>query len=297
MSSNHRMRMGASAARIGVERKKRWFMRVVVRLLTIAALACAVAAFALPIVLMVGTSLKEYRLIFTVPPKWLFKPTVEHYVRVFAQTPILRCFENSMIVAITTTSITLVAAIPAAYAIARLRFPGREEIAFFLVLVRMVPTMALILPVFLIARSLGLLNTRTSIVLVHTLVNVPFVIWLMQSFFVGVPVEMEESALVDGCTRIGALIRVVIPVVLPGLLVSAVFTFLYSWNEFAFAMILSGPSTQTLPVMVQGLRTPTEILWGQIFAVSSIIAAPVFIFTWVIQRFFVQGMTSGAIKG
>lgn len=261
----------------------------------------AVVAFVIwvliPIYAVFSNSLKPSLIIFSSPPKWIFHPTFEHYRHVLGRLRFDRYLENSLIVAVGSTSLALIIGTPAAYAFARMRMRGREFLAFLILFSRMVPAFVLVVPMFLIFSHLHLVNTYRALILAHTTFELPLVIWLMRSFFEDLPAELEEAARVDGASRFGAFLRVALPLSAPGLTSTAILCMLFSWNEFLFALVLSGPSTRTMPVGVSSFIGTVSIDWGGSSAAAVLAMIPIFVLGLAVQRFLVRGLTMGAVKG
>jgi ABC-type glycerol-3-phosphate transport system permease component len=196
-----------------------------------------------------------------------------------------------------TTVGSLVLGTLAGYGFSRVKFRGSEALRFLVLLTRMLPRMTLVVPYYLMMLKIGMLDTYTGLVIAYISFALPFSIWLLIGFFDDVPIEVEEAAMVDGCTPLGTLIRVVIPIAAPGLAVAAIFAFLVSWNEFLFALILSGPASKTLPVVIAGLTTDLGPLYGEMSAAAVMVMLPNVVMTLVMQRYVVRGLTLGAVKG
>jgi multiple sugar transport system permease protein len=204
--------------------------------------------------------------------------------------------QNSAIAAVSSTAVAVIFGAPAAYTLARFRFKARSNLAFWILSLRMTPPIAAIIPLFILLRTFQLLDTLQGLILVYTTFNLPFVIWLMRGFFEDLPIELEESAMVEGCSRYGAFFRVALVLASPGLAAAAIFTFLFTWNEFLFALILTGTSARTMPVAVQLFMRETGIDWGHMCAAAVVMMVPMLIFTLFIKRYLVRGLTFGAVK-
>ncbi|MFQ5926761.1 MAG: carbohydrate ABC transporter permease [Terriglobia bacterium] len=265
------------------------------------ALALALGVTLVPIYWLVTISLKTVVEQFVVPPLWFhFQVTLEHYYDTFFLRPFGTYFWNSVLVAAVATALALTLGVPAAYALARLPMNRNwsRHLSFWILSTRMVPPIVTILPLFLLLRNLGLLNTRLSLILVYTGFNLPFVIWMMRGFFVEFPSEVEEAAWVDGSSRLRALVDVVLPLVTPGLAATAIFCLIIAWNEFLFALILTQTdAAMTLPVGIAGRVTQYEIKWGAMSAAGVVAMLPIFLFALAVQRYLVRGMSLGAVKG
>lgn len=256
-------------------------------------IACLIILF--PLLWTLRTSFAFKVIAYKIPPKWIFKPTLENYNIIFNRHPFPLFFANSLIVAFATTLVCLFIGAPAAYSYSRFR-TGGNTLRVSMLATQMLPAITLVIPFFLILKSVGLYNTRLSLVITYVTFNIPFVVWILIGFFQGVPRELDESALVDGCTRFTAFIRIIIPISLPGLLSAGVFSFVLSWNEFLFALILTGKKTKTLPVAISGLITQQGIQIGAISAATIIIILPMILLYFGLRTFLIKGMVAGAVK-
>jgi multiple sugar transport system permease protein len=260
------------------------------------AIALVVAWSVFPLLMVVLTSFKSRLDAFRMPPVWLFKPTLSNYREVFELSPFGTYFVNTLVIAAASTAIALVLGSLAAYSLARFRFRAGEQLSFWIISIRMTPPVAAAIPVFILMRQLGLLDTRLGLIIMYTTFNLPFAIWLMKGFFADIPQGLEESALIDGCSRLQAFWRIAFPLAAPGLMATAVFCFTFTWNEFFFALILTGTRSQTLPVAITSFIRETGIMWGQMFAAAVLVMAPMVLFTLLVQRYLVRGLTLGAVK-
>ncbi|MBC7909793.1 MAG: carbohydrate ABC transporter permease [Pyrinomonadaceae bacterium] len=265
----------------------------------LALLACVVSL--IPVYWMITISLKSEVDQFAVPPRWLiFSPTLAHYKDAFVTRSFGQYLLTSAIVAVLSTACALVLGTLAAYALARFRLPRKLDtrLALWILSTRMFPPIVTAVPLFLMMRDVRLLNTKASLIIVYTAFNLPFVVWMMRGFFMEVPREMEEAARVDGDSRLGALRRVVLPLVAPGLAATAVFCLIISWNEFLFALVLTQTdAAMTLPVGIAGRVTQYEIKWGVMSAAGVVAMMPILIFAMAVQRYLVRGLSLGAVKG
>jgi multiple sugar transport system permease protein len=185
----------------------------------------------------------------------------------------------------------------AAYALARFRFRGRQAFRFLFLLPQVTPAVAILVPMFVMFNSLNLTGTYLGIILAHLTLTLPFAIWMMTGFFEDSPIELEESAMIDGCTRLGALIKVVLPVLGPGIAATAALGFITSWNEFLFSSMLTGRDTRTLSVAITSFLTNRALDWGRTAAAGTLILLPVLVFAFFTQRYLVRGLSHGAVKG
>ena len=251
----------------------------------------------LPIAIVVINSFKTTKSIFASSPTIFFSPTLANYRNVFSEVDFTRLLANSSIVALGTMALSLSLGVPAAYALARLKVKGREWWALGILFSRMVPAVVLVVPMYVIFVKLHLIGSYWAMIFADTTFNLPLVVWLMRSFFAEVPEELESAAQVDGCGRTGVFVRVALPLALPGLAATAILCLLFSWNEFLFALTLSGPSTQTVPLGVAGFVGTVSVDWGGSSAAAVVALLPVFALGLFAQRFLVRGLTMGAVKG
>jgi multiple sugar transport system permease protein len=265
-------------------------------LILLGALLVAIA----PVYWMITISLKTEADQFASPPSWFFfTTTFEHYYDAFARS-FGQYLVTSAIVALFSTACALVIGTLAAYSLARFRLPYNldHKLSLWILSTRMFPAIVTAVPLFLMMRDLRLLNTRTSLVIVYTSFNLPFVVWMMRGFFAELPRDLEEAALVDGDSRLGALWRVVLPLVAPGLAATAVFCLIVSWNEFLFALVLTQTdAAMTLPVGIAGRVTQYEIKWGVMSAAGAVAIVPILVFALAVQKYLVRGLSLGAVKG
>lgn len=254
-----------------------------------------------PVYWMLTISLKSDVDQFASPPPWFaFTPTLEHYYDAFVTRGFGGYLLNSAIVSVASTLCALVIGTLAAYALARFELPWRlnRHLSLWILSTRMFPAIVTAVPLFLMMRDLRLLNTRASLIIVYTAFNLPFVVWMMRGFFADLPRDLEEAALVDGDSRLGALWRVVLPLVAPGLAATAVFCLIISWNEFLFALVLTQTdAAMTLPVGIAGRVTQYEIKWGVMSAAAAVALVPILVFALALQKYLVRGLSLGAVKG
>jgi multiple sugar transport system permease protein len=228
-------------------------------------------------------------------------PTLIHYRNVMSDKGKL-ALRNSIVIASCATLFSLVAGTLAAYSLSRFR-TGGKHFAFWLLSQRMMPPVVLVVPYFLLLRDVGKwnasfgLDTRVALIALYTAFNLPFIIWMMRSYFDGVPAELEESAMVDGSTRMGVFWRITLPLSIPGLIATATFAFIFSWTEFLFAVVLTRTDAVTLPVAIAGFSGSQGSNWGQASALAVVATLPVFALSLLVQRHFVRGLTLGAIRG
>lgn len=252
--------------------------------------------FLAPILWLASTAFKTRNDAFSMPPIWLFRPTLGNFEEVIRRTDFLDQYRNSIIVAAATTIITLLLGVPAAYALSRFRFRGQRALAFWILTTRLLPVIGMLFPLYVIFNRLRLLDTYQGLILLHVTFALVVVIWMMRGYFMQVPIELEEAALVDGATRLRALARIVIPLAAPGMAAVSVFTFIISWNEFLFALIFTRARVQTAPVSLLGFMSFEGINWGPLAAAGLMILAPVFFFSLFVLKYLVAGLAMGAVK-
>jgi multiple sugar transport system permease protein len=271
------------------------------RVMIYAALIGAVAVALVPVYWMLTISLKSEVDQFASPPRWLsFSPTLAHYADAFVSRSFGQYLATSATVAVLSTLASVTLGTFAAYALARFRWPAKldQRLSLWILSTRMFPPIVSAVPLFLMMRDLRLLNTTAALVIVYTAFNLPFVVWMMRGFFQELPREMEEAAMIDGDSRLGALFRIILPLVVPGLAATAVFCLIMSWNEFLLALVLTQTdAAMTLPVGIAGRVTQYEIKWGVMSAAGVVAMLPILIFAMSVQRYLVRGLSLGAVKG
>lgn len=248
-----------------------------------------------PLIWVARSSFASKVVIYQSPPPLFFPLSLENYKEIFMTLPFHLYLFNSLYVATMTTIASLIVGIFAAYSFTRFK-TGGSLVPFGILATQMLPPVTLVIPFFLIARIANLFNTRILLIVVYMTFNLPFIIWILIGFFQGIPVSLEEAAITDGCTRSQALFYVILPISLPGILSAALFSFVLSWNEFLFALILSGKEARTLPVGVSALVSQEGILIGPVCAVIMLLILPMVIFYFLAKHFMVHGLTLGAIK-
>jgi multiple sugar transport system permease protein len=267
--------------------------------LTYAGIFVALVFFLFPFLWMVTTSLKGNEDYFSFPPVWIpAEPSLVHYKALFSRGNGWLYFKNSLTVSIMSMAFALLFSVPTAYSVARFRFGGKL-FANFLLLLRTMPAIALVIPIYVLYREAHLSNNYVGLVLLYTVFYIPFAVWLLIGFIRDVPKEIEEAALIDGCSYLQALILVVIPIILPGLAVVALFAFITTWNEFLFAVILTGAETKTMMVLVSSYTSgsPTDTFFGEASASVVLGILPAFLVAFALQRYLVKGLSLGAVKG
>jgi multiple sugar transport system permease protein len=270
-----------------------YFNKFLVYLVVIITVILSIA----PILYLFITSFKPAELTFALPPVWIFTPTLKNYTDVIVGGDFIKYFINSLVVAISATFIALVLGSFAAYGFARFRFHGHFWLRMSVLIPQMLPPITIIVPLYVLFNGLKLIDTQIALIISYLTFTIPLAIWLMIGFFEDVPVDLEESAMIDGCSRFEALFRIILPLVAPGLAATAILGFLYCWNEFLYAVILTGRDARTLPVTITSFMTNKAILWGRITASGSLVLIPVLIFALIAQRYLIRGLSKGAVKG
>lgn len=266
------------------------------RLAHAAGLLLVVALALFPFYWMVTSSLKEQTDLLASPPVWLFQPTLDHYRAIFADQKVLNAVLNSLIVASATTVLAVLLGAPAAYALARFEFRGKSELWFWFISNRMISPIVLALPIYILALQMKLLDTHLVLVLVYLTFNLPIVVWICTDQFRSIPSELEQAARLDGASQFTIFRRIYVPLGLPGIAVSAIFSFIFSWNELLYALVLTRRSVQTAPVVATSFMSGYELPWGKIMATGTVIVLPVTIFALLVSRHMVRGLTMGATK-
>lgn len=272
-------------------RRRKKFVRFVLNFLT--AIIIIVCLF--PFIWTIMTSIKT-RVDTINPAVWIFTPTLENYRAVFQKRDLLFYIKNSIIIVFFTTIISVVLGTMAAYGFARFQFNRKEDLAFWILSLRMLPPMAVVIPFFLMGRFLHLLDKHLFLIIVYLSFNIPFTIWMMRGFIEDIPKEIEESAWVDGCSRFQGLIKIVFPLTLPGIVATAIFCVIQSWNEFALAFFLTSFNSRTVPTTVTFFLTVLGVIWGEMASVGVVATIPILIFAFLVQKYLIRGLTFGAIK-
>ncbi len=271
----------------------------VARYLRIAGGILSCAVFLFPVFWMVLTSFKMPRDIFTTPPTFVFSPTLANYTSNLQHADVLHRMLNTVIVACGAGLISIVAGSMAGYALARLPLRGAGAIGTLILMSRGVPPIALAVPMFLVARNLGLTDQHLTLILAYCTFLIPYVMWLMRGFFKSLPKELEESAMLDGCSRFGAFLKIIVPISLPGLLSTLIFSIILAWEELLFALVLTNRDATTIPVAIAGIAgdTVNGANWGALSAVGTLAVIPVVVFALLVQKWLIKGMADGATKG
>lgn len=252
--------------------------------------------FIFPIFWTFLTSIKANIDAWSMPPKFIFSPSLENYRIVLFEKDFTRFILHSLIVGVLSTFIAIFIGTPLAYALARSRFRFNNVLFIFIFIAYIIPPIVLSIPLYVLGAGIGLLDSYIIIVLTHVTFTLAFTVWMMKGFFEEIPLEVEESSMVDGCSYLMTLLRIAIPMVRSGLAATIIFCFILSWNDFMYALVLTGVNTRTVPVSIAQFLTPHGMFWGQMSAAGCLAILPVLIFAMFFQRFLIRGMTLGAIK-
>jgi multiple sugar transport system permease protein len=253
-----------------------------------------------PLLWMISTALKPNDETFALPPTLIpHHPTLDQFRRLLTETPFLIYFANSVIVAMCTTALVIVVAVAGAYGLVRFRFPGRSAVAHLVLFTYMLPAVVLLLPLYLTVSRLGLANSLLGLVIAYTTFALPFALWLLRSFIAGIPIELEQAAMIDGASRLEAFIEIVLPQALPGIISTAMFSFISSWNEYLYALVfINEDDRKTLPPGVLTMLNQNQnVEWALLMAASVLMALPVIIGFGFLQRHLTRGFGAGSVKG
>lgn len=257
-----------------------------------------VLSYALPYIYLLMTSLKPAADVQQIPPRFFPEAiSLENFREVLGTATLPKAFLNSLVVAVLTTILSLILAVPAAYVATQYRRPVTVMFLLFALITRMVPAVSLGVPLFQLLKSVGLLDTTTGLVLAHTSTAVPLALLLMAAFFEGIQKELEEAARMDGCTRFQAFMKIILPVMKSGIAITALFSFIASWNEFLYALLLTSENSKTAPIVIAEYNSVYGLAWGPMTAAAVLYSLPVIIVTLVLQKQIIGGLTFGAVKG
>jgi len=273
-------------------RKKRLIFTVIAYILSILALIATL----FPILWIFSISIKTQRDAFSMPPVWIFKPVWSNYVKIWQTAGFAQAFQNSVIVTVIGVILALVVGIPAAYALNRLSFRGKRFLTLWLLIAYMFPEFLFIIPMYILYQHLGLYDTQIGLALIYQVFVLPFAIWLLRGFFEDVPIELDDAARIDGCTRFQTLRLIYFPLTAPGISATAILTAIWIWNELTIALALTFDAAKTVTVAVAGFRGYASIDWGGMTAASIVSIIPMLIFAAFAQRYIVEGLTLGAVK-
>jgi multiple sugar transport system permease protein len=258
-----------------------------------AAILVTLAIALAPVVWLFSIAYKPASDIFASPPQWLFTPTLANFESVFRYFDLWSLVKSSLVISIGSTALSLLLGVPAGYALARASSPRAIWLAYFFLIVRTVPPVATLIPFYLLMRDIGLLGTWWAVILLNTALNSAFVVWMMFTYFRAAPVSIEEAALTDGCTDWGAFVSIALPTVVPGIIASAIFCVMFSWNDFLYAMFLTRADTKTISVALLSAYGTHDISWGTLGALAHFSTLPIVLMMILLNRYFVQGLTRG----
>ncbi len=253
-----------------------------------------VSFYLLPFFWMVLNSFKTPLQINKLPPDLIFQPTMQNFNNVFQTQNFGQYLINSLIVGLGSTGFGLLLGLPAAFSIARY---NQRRLAVTILLSRMVPGITFLVPLFIVFRFFGLVDTYASLILSHLLVGMPFIVWVMVPFFENIPRELQEAATVDGANVVQTFLRVILPLSGPGIVTGSILSFVFSWNNFMFSIVLATSRTKTVPVAIYNFISYAQIDWGGLMAAAVVITLPILLLTFITQRYIIRGLTSGAVKG
>jgi len=261
--------------------------------------AILAVATAFPFFWMVSTSFKPLQEIFVFPPNFFpAEFTLKNFERLFEQTRFLTYFKNSVFVSFTTVVLTMTIGSAGAYSLTRFKFYGREKVASLILFSYMFAPIMIVIPFYVLIKKIGLANTHTALIMAYTAFCLPFSLWLLRTFFQSIPLALEKAALIDGASRLEAVVYVVLPLALPVIIATGIFTFILAWNDYIFVRILiTSDELKTLSVGIADLYNATVIDWGMIMSGSMLITVPVLVFFVFIQRYLIAGWGAGAMKG
>jgi multiple sugar transport system permease protein len=266
------------------------------RFLHAAGLLIVIAFTMFPFYWMVSSSFKDQSTLLASPPVWFFQPTLAHYRDIFADDKVIGAILDSLIITVCTTALAVLLGAPAAYALARFEFRGKSDLWFWFISNRMISPIVLALPIYLLALQARLLDTHLVLILIYLTFNLPIVVWICTDQFRSVPRELEQAARLDGASQFIIFRKIYVPLGIPGIAVSAIFSFIFSWNELLYALVLTRRTVQTAPVIATSYMSGYELPWGKIMATGTVIVLPVTVFAVIVSRHMVRGLTMGATK-
>ncbi len=263
----------------------------------VAANAAIVALFLFPLFWMVTGAFKSEGDLLSPDPVWFFAPVLDHWRFIFANWAVADHLLNSVIISIATTIVTLALGFPAAYGLSRFPLWRKDAILFDILSLKMIPPIAAAVPLFILAKQIGLYNTHLVLILFNTAFQLPFALLVLKSFIDEIPREIDEAAIIDGCTPLGVMRHAILPLSIPGLVCCALFVFIFTWNEFLLANVMVGGDQRPLPPIVGLALTHRGILWGPALALGVVVIAPVLALSLMLSRYMARGLTFGAVKG
>jgi multiple sugar transport system permease protein len=253
--------------------------------------------FLFPPFWLVSMSLKTLKDTFALPPKFIFTPTFENYHNVFASKKIQFFMLNSLIIAGISTLISLIIGLPGAYSLAQFEFKGKKNLGFFVLSIRIAPPIMSLFPLYIIFNRINLVGTKLSLIIMYVVFNLPLAVWIMQIFFRDISPDIREAAIIDGASEFRAFWNVMLPLTRTGVVATSILCFIQAWNEYLFALVLTGRDSQTLPVAITAFMTYQGVEWGPISAAGVVVMVPMIVFGLMVHKNMVRGMTLGAVKG
>ena len=269
-------------------------MNILKRVIFALVIAVIVILMLFPFLWMLMSAFKTQVDIIAWPPRFVFTPTLRNFERVFVEQNFLLYLKNSMIVAVSAVSISLVLGLPAAYSIARF---NQKKISMVILVARLMPGISFLMPWYIVFSRLRMMDSYTALILSHILISLPLIVWVMDPYFRSVPIELEEAARVDGLTQQESFLRITLPLAGPGIVTAVTLSFIFSWNNFMFSQVLSQQRTRTLPIAVYNFLSYVEVDWGAVMAAAVAIMFPAIVLTMIFQKYVVRGLTMGAVKG
>jgi multiple sugar transport system permease protein len=258
---------------------------------------CGVLLVLVPFFYFISVSFQPRNFVQGQAPTLIFKPTLENYEKVFSTMKFMQFFRNSIIICSISTLLSVFLGALAAYGLSRLKNKLSDTISFWILTQRMLPAIAVLIPIYLVMSKIRMLDTYHGLIIVYMVINLPYAVWMSRSFIDDIPLELDESAMIDGCNKMQIISKVIFPIAKPGILSTGIFIFVLSWSEFIFALILSSMTTKTLPVAISSFISDTGIEWNSMAAAGAILIVPLSIMFFFIQNSLVKGLSFGAVKG
>lgn len=255
-----------------------------------------IVCYGIPLWWLITSALKPGDEALSLPPAFFFQPIWDNFISAMNDFDLAKNMKNSLIIAFGSTALALLLGVPAAYSFSRYRFKGNRKLFFWILTTRMAPPLLGALPLYILARETGFYDTQILMIIIYQVFLLPWVIWLMRSFFQDIPLDLDESAMIDGCSRWGSLFKIILPLARPGIMATAIFTLIQAWNEFFLAFILTSINSATLPMGMTRFLSMNGLLWGPMSAASVLIVLPIVIFMIIMQKQLVRGLSLGAVK-
>ena len=253
--------------------------------------------FVFPIFWLITSSFKTPNDIFTIPPKLLsFEWDFSSYSTVFGRTPLVQYIKNSLIICSSSVTISIVLGTFAAYAFSRFNIKRSKDLSFWIISVRMAPPIVAIVPLFILINKIGLYDSHISLILIYLMFNIPFAVWMMRGYLSQIPVELDEAARIEGCSHFITFFKIIFPLIKTGVITTAIMSFIFSWNEFFFAFLLTGRNAKTVPVGISGYITQTGIRWDELTTAGTVILIPILVLSLFASKHFIKGLMEGALK-